>query len=87
MAALHASSLPPSKRAEFLTLSRATAQYCATAMCLVTQTNICVANNTIIVKRKRPLPWYIRGVVYTKSNAEAHARYGKIFYWLRPQKS
>ena len=50
-------------------------------MCLATQTNICVANNTIIVKKKRPFPCHIRGVAYTKSiscNAEAHARYYNI---------
>ena len=52
-------------------------------MCLATHTNICVANNIIIVKssRKRPFPCHIRGVAYTKSiscNAEAHARYRNI---------
>ena len=72
-----------------LTLSRATAQYCAIATCTNDHyihvfsytTNICVANSTIIVKRKSPLPCHIRGVAYTKSiscNAEAHARYRNI---------
>ena len=72
-----------------LTLSRATAQYCATATCsndhcihvFSYTTNICVVNNTIIVERKRPFPCHIRGVAYRKSiscNAEAHARYRNI---------
>ena len=72
-----------------LTLLRATAQYCVTATCTNDHcihvfsytTNICVANNTIIVKRKSPFPCHIRGVAYTKSiscNTEAHARYQNI---------
>ena len=56
---------------------RATAHYCATASCTNDHsihvfrytTNLCVANNTIVVKRKR------RAFV---ANAEAHARYRNI---------
>ena len=50
-------------------------------MCLATQTNICVANNTIIIKRKSPFPCHIRRGAYTQSiscNTEAHAQYRNI---------
>ena len=64
---------------------------------ILTKTNICVANNTIIVKRKSPFPCHIPGVAYTKSiscNAEGHARYRNILLasptkelkWKQPSK-
>ena len=68
-----------------LTLSRATAHYCATATCTNDHcihvfsytTNICLANNTIIVKRKSPFPCHIREVAYMKS-ISCNARYRNI---------
>ena len=62
-----------------LTISRATAQYCATATCTNDHcthvfsytTNICVDNNIIILKRKCLFPCHIRRVAYRKQHGSA----------------
>ena len=80
-----------------LTLLQATVHYCATATCTNDHcihvfsytTNICVANNTIIVKRK-----YLFLVTFTELligrvflATWKHMRDTVIFNWLCPQKS